>query len=411
MHQIQHPRQLLKISFFDIITQTCTGSNLPVSQVTYPQSNASCTTNTEDVTVLHAVTLGVLCESTTTSDQFFYYSDTVLECSEAHHNFDFDALKYGFEYRRIVCSELATIAVGSTTAQAVRNVTITTDGGWLSDPTQCYNLQPADPTSPTIPITNPPTSSPSTVISVHPSTSPSSNTLTDSPATKIPVIVTTPAPISISGAPFVSRVSNTDKSEESIVGVAIGAAVGGVAIAALIVFFALFYKRRQAAASGTGNKSKPSNTESNTDYDFASSRSPTFPSGQTGCSVTASLVQSSHSTHPPQMLPVTEELSANDREVYVPDVNMPMRNSISAQTASSSSQRSRYPANYVVDVKDQCRSVAVVRSSSPTFISQADSNVPHAVALGVSTANASLPSVSSSTSTKREPSGIFMTDI
>ena len=106
MHQIQHPRQLLKISFFDIITQTCTGSNLPVSQVTYPQSNASCTTNTEDVTVLHAVTLGVLCESTTTSDQFFYYSDTVLECSEAHHNFDFDALKYGFEYRRTVCSEL-----------------------------------------------------------------------------------------------------------------------------------------------------------------------------------------------------------------------------------------------------------------------------------------------------------------
>ena len=367
----------------------------------YPESSATCTNNAVEVTVRHAVSLGVHCQDSSTAEFFYYRLDAAFECADAEHNFKIDASDGKVRY---ICGESATFAVGSTSSQSVRNVSATTDEGWLTVPDGCYNL--AD-TPPTLVIPSPPTVLPTTFPTAYPTAIPSAIVVSVSPTmketvkTQAPVVVQAPMQVPTVADPVVSPVSNPDDGGNSTV-IAIGAAVGGVAIAAVIGFF-LFYSRRSKAST----ESKPSNvstyTESNTDDDYASSRSPTSLSGPMGNSVMASLVhQPSPTRQAPAPFHPTTAAPSGKRDVYVPDLNMPMRSDISPQTASSSSQRSSYPINHVVDVKDQCRSVAMVQPPSPRFVSQADSNVPFAVALGVST---TIASESSGNSSKREPSG------
>ena len=333
----------------------------------------------------HAVSLGVLCLDPSAVEFFYSRLDRNFECAEAEHDFELGVFT---DEARFICGESATFSVGSTSSQPVRNVTVTTDDVWLTDPDGCFNLEV---TPPTVVIPNPPTALPTTFPTAYPTAIPSGIVVSVSPSmdeivkTQAPVVVQAPMQVPTVADPVVSPVSNPDDGGNSTV-IAIGAAVGGVAIAAVIGFF-LFYSRRSKAST----ESKPSNvstyTESNTDDDYASSRSPTSPSPTR---------QAPAPFHPTTAAP------SGKRDVYVPDLNMPMRSDISPQTASSSSQRSSYPINHVVDVKDQCRSVAMVQPPSPRFVSQADSNVPFAVALGVST---TIASESSGNSSKREPSG------
>ena len=397
-----------------------------------------------NVTVNHAVTLKVWCESST-DGYFFSGSDVGFECAESSHNFDIDATMYGFNDFGFVCSESTTFGVGSVSAQNVRNVTIMTDEAWLNDPSGCYNKIdfPATPTTPIVnPPTSPPISLPIVVSSTSPTSYPSMGPITVTSAPSMKSVANPAAPVSF---PVVSPVGNNGNSDKSIVGVAIGGAVGGVALAAVIGLLVFFAMRHQSNRTSKKPITVPtySNhpyTESNTDDDFASSRAPTTSSGSVsgGSSngATATLAQPLPLIHPTPMYPITEEPHSavtttrevversNKREVFVPPPDMPppLRNSMTTQTLSSSSsspQRSAYPTNHVVDVKDQCRSVAMVRSSSPTLISQDDSsNIPFAVALGVSTTSSAMASVVSSTSSNnsnkkpaKEPSGRILTDV
>ena len=109
----------------------------------------------------------------------------------------------------------------------------------------------------------------------------------------------------------------------------------------------------------------------------------------------------------------------NKSDVFIPTSDMPPPIHNSAVTHALLSRRSAYPTNHVLDVKDQCRSVAMVQSSSPILISQSErSNIPFAVAIGVDTTSSAMESVASSTSSKsidnnqkKEPIGRTFLDV
>jgi hypothetical protein len=294
------------------------------------------------------------------------------------------------------------------------------------------------------PVTVTPTPTPFPVTTVAPLSPPTSFPITTttsaprSPPTSLPVSAPTllpthtpPAvtPLSIDGTNAPTDSINAPSNQgggksKSVVGVAVGGVVGGVALAVVVGVLVLWSQRHQTSKT-TKPDNVPSfwnnqNTESNTDDDFASSRSPTtfsgYSMGGTSIAVTAALVQPSPMMQQPSpMHPITEVPSK--RDVFVPTPDMPpaipyieaTQNSVSS--LSSSSQRLVYPANHVLNVKDQCRSVAMVRPSS----SQSDnSHIPFAVALGVSTTSSVMASVVSSPSsngTKKKPSRRILMDV
>ena len=400
--------------------QVCRGEELPTSQITYLESNVTCTENAVEVTERHVVSLGVLCEGSLTGELFYVRVDQTFECAAAAHNSDVGI--FGDE-TRFICGESATFPVGSNSSQIVRNVTITTDDRWTTDQSQCFNFVAASEQAKFL-TPNRPTSSPTTTPDAFPSTAPSAKTVSESPSILVETDAPTVAPIV--EVAVASPISNTNNSGNSIAVVAIGVAGAGVVIAAVIGFFVIYNQKSQAR-----KENKPANAsiepESNDDNNGFES-----------------LVQLPPSICEPATPhnPLTEA-PAEKRDVYVPDLNMPMRTNISPQTASSQRMQQHpakhdldvkdqcrsvaamvpqspspalvsYPANHVLDVKDQCRSVAMVPSSPPpppAVVSQSDSNVPFAVAVGVSTTIANIPFASSSASPTEEQSGRASSDV
>ena len=400
--------------------QVCRGEELPTSQITYLESNVTCTENAVEVTERHVVSLGVLCEDSLTGELFYVRVDQTFECAAAAHNSDVGI--FGDE-TRFICGESATFPVGSNSSQIVRNVTITTDDRWTTDQSQCFNFVAASEQAKFL-TPNRPTSSPTTTPDAFPSTAPSAKTVSESPSILVEADAPTVAPIV--EVAVASPISNTNNSGNSIAVVAIGVAGAGVVIAAVIGFFVIYNQKSQAR-----KENKPANAsiepESNDDNNGFES-----------------LVQLPPSICEPATPhnPLTEA-PAEKRDVYVPDLNMPMRTNISPQTASSQRMQQHpakhdldvkdqcrsvaamvpqspppalvsYPANHVLDVKDQCRSVAMVPSSPPpppAVVSQSDSNVPFAVAVGVSTTIANIPFASSSASPTEEQSGRASSDV
>ena len=240
--------------------------------------------------------------------------------------------------------------------------------------------------TPPAPFATPPTPTPVTSAPTAPLPPPTIGPVP--PPTLTPIVVaTTPAPLSLptlspvlaptiasrtlpSGAPVVAP----DVSP-LIVGVAIGAAVGVVAVFA--VAFGVFYCIYRQG--GNHVTSKPTNASSDTgsnnqNDNFESPQSPTPLSNPTDRSVLASLV-----VQPTPLNSSMMDAPIEKRSVYVPDLNMPMRTDISPQTASSQRMQRRYPANnHVLDVKDQCRSVAAIMvppsSPSPAVVSYPANN-------------------------------------
>ena len=400
--------------------QVCRGEELPTSQITYLESNVTCTENAVEVTERHVVSLGVLCEDSLTGELFYVRVDQTFECAAAAHNSDVGI--FGDE-TRFICGESATFPVGSNSSQIVRNVTITTDDRWTTDQSQCFNFVAASEQAKFL-TPNRPTSSPTTTPDAFPSTAPSAKTVSESPSILVEADAPTVAPIV--EVAVASPISNTNNSGNSIAVVAIGVAGAGVVIAAVIGFFVIYNQKSQAR-----KENKPANAsiepESNDDNNGFES-----------------LVQLPPSICEPATPhnPLTEA-PAEKRDVYVPDLNMPMRTNISPQTASSQRMQQHpakhdldvkdqcrsvaamvpqspppalvsYPANHVLDVKDQCRSVDMVPSSPPpppAVVSQSDSNVPFAVAVGVSTTIANIPFASSSASPTEEQSGRASSDV
>ena len=400
--------------------QFCSGEELPTSQLTYLEANATCTENAVEVTERHVVSLGVLCEDSLTGELFYVRVDQTFECAAAAHNSDVGI--FGDE-TRFICGESATFPVGSNSSQIVRNVTITTDDRWTTDQSQCFNFVAASEQAKFL-TPNRPTSSPTTTPDAFPSTAPSAKTVSESPSILVETDAPTVAPIV--EVAVASPISNTNNSGNSIAVVAIGVAGAGVVIAAVIGFFVIYNQKSQAR-----KENKPANAsiepESNDDNNGFES-----------------LVQLPPSICEPATPhnPLTEA-PAEKRDVYVPDLNMPMRTNISPQTASSQRMQQHpakhdldvkdqcrsvaamvpqspppalvsYPANHVLDVKDQCRSVDMVPSSPPpppAVVSQSDSNVPFAVAVGVSTTIANIPFASSSASPTEEQSGRASSDV
>lgn len=133
------------------------GPILPTSNVRYPTSTIDCSGNTVPVTIRTATTLGVMCQISST-EEFYYHGDLLVECNELSHDFEIAFDKYGFSGERYVCSESVTFPIGSSisSTQIVPSVVISTDEYWLQDPTGCYTVEENTFTSTTTPITSPP---------------------------------------------------------------------------------------------------------------------------------------------------------------------------------------------------------------------------------------------------------------
>ena len=389
-----------------------------MSQVQFPGSAASCSGNALTSTVTHAVNLGIWCQFNSDPFQFFY-SDWAAECVDPDHDFDNTVGEYGFDIARYTCRESTTFSVGSTTAQTIRNVSISTDDTFREDPDGCFTINSA-PSTPTVVVTFPPsvppmTSDPSTAPTIVPSRIPSnipSRIPTAIPTKVVTVVPPTKEPVSldapfgaksgglVTAAPVIVQTSST--SDNSIIGIVIGCVGGGFALAAFIAMM-LFIKQRDTARGSTGaTKSKrvdstPSHTEFNSGHDFSASQSRSATSGTITESLNLAPIQSSTPMIPPLVHPETERSSHHHRsshnrvnDPHKPDISLymvspdtPYRNH-STHRRPATASRSSYPTHHVVDVKDQCRSVAMIRSSSPTFTSQAsNSQIPIAVAMGV----------------------------
>ena len=308
------------------VLQTCIGPTASASEVTFPDISASCLGNFEEVVFSNVVSLGILCE-TPNDGIFYFYGDYAVECADAAHNFDYGGKISLFgDFSRYVCSESATFAVGSNSSQIIRNVTVGVEKAWIRNTDVCFDLVPVPvPTAPTVPVTSPPTTSPTItlatspimVIQASPTSLPSMGTVATTEAPRItPVVSTTIAPMGISSAvtttnPVVSQESPTDDNDQPIVGIAIGSAVAGFALAAVLGVFAIFLMRNQNVRTSKPIKEIQS-TESNTNDDFASQQSPTTPHDYyTSNSSVAALEQSSS---PRQPVPL-HQASSNNRNV------------------------------------------------------------------------------------------------
>ena len=278
------------------------------------------------------------------------------------------------------------------------------------------------PTSPPIQSTMPPSQLPTMLPTMFPSTVPSVIIVTETPTMTKSIggrgDTSTVIPTNIN-----EQASNTNKS---VVGTAVIAVVGGFALACIMGLMVFFIKRNQSGSTSSSTPNKATLDDDN----FTSSLPPTI-----GSSVTASYIRPSESRQPAIFSPIVETRTCQNtyrvdapvlvpngntkREVFVPPPDMRISNVvqpmqiISSSSASSSPQRQSYPTNHIVDVKDQCRSVAMVRASSPTVVTQQDSSsrIPFAVVVGVSTTASLTSSLSTPSSrSRREPNGRMMMD-
>ena len=368
----------------------------------------------------HAVTMGIRCEFSPSAPTV-YYTDWAAECDDVEHDFENLVGEYGLTIARYTCRESTTFMAGSTAVQAIRNVSISTDPTFQENPEGCFtsSLVPSSPTAalpvtPTLsPITSIPSASP-IVMSKNPSVSPSGTTVQPVGITPNDQVIASPVV-----APSSSTSSNDDTP---IVGIAIGCVGGGFALAALLAMMLFIKNRGPSGGGGTakpGIGSSPNLTEFGNNNDFTSSSySRSAATGSMSSSLTSAHVRPSQVSQP-QLPPFNEKASRKQQadgadstakpniSLYLVSPETPYQNVASTPASRSSSRQKSYPTNHVVDVKDQCRSVAPVRSSSPTFISPqvVTNHIPVAVALDV-TSTATVPSLPSHSSrTKQEPKG------
>jgi hypothetical protein len=313
--------------------------------------------------------------------------DAYTECANVSHQFYAGKDELGFRYQFLMCSESATFELGSSSiTQIIPNVTIRTDDQWIQVPNiACIMVttagqNPTISTSP-VPAPIPPTQSPITSV---PSSSPIVETAF--PSVKLSIKPSTPPTLASiqprESPPFTSTSQNTSSIDGGggdnsgiIIGTSVGSIVAGFAVTAVIGYF-LFLRKRDATTGSNNINPKPnlsvadtSPTDSNVNDDF----SPTSQiSSGTNIISTASVVQQS--------------------EVVPP----------STRRVSSSTE-------YVVDVKDQCRSVARDIPPPSTHGNILTPNytdtghIPMAVAYGVS-------STSTESNRSKEPPGRVILD-
>ena len=267
----------------------------------------ACDNDDRDVRLQNTVILGLTC-----SPYGIIYSDVLFECSSARHHFDVLVNgAYNLPGDRYSCSESIIISnrSSSTTSNVVPimiipSVAMTTDEFWLQNPvSNCTR------TVDSIPTVRP---------SMIPTMSPVLVTLNSSS----PVAVVPNAPI---------LVNNNKSGVNSSVLAVVGGIVGGIVIS-LIVFFVYRKGQRDGSASGSGTTG-----------------SKYHPATSAGTSTRTDQLTGGHNS---DHLTRTSGSSTTNKQ------SSP---SVATTTPSSSSSPTRRPTtvatNYVIDYKDQARSV------------------------------------------------------
>ena len=162
----------------------------------------------------------------------------------------------------------------------------------------------------------------------------------------------------------------------TIIGLVVGC-VGGLFLAAVIVFLMMLIQRKKHTKNET-NKSVPlEDLHAAPNFDDTSSppRSSRTTLGMSDTSTIASLVRPT-TTNPPLLYPMADTLSNTP---YAAEILEPQK----CDTLHP------YPVNPLLHVKDQCRDVALVRVPTPMSLSPSDSantNMPFAMPVGDKTA-------------------------
>ena len=161
----------------------------------------------------------------------------------------------------------------------------------------------------------------------------------------------------------------------TIIGLVVGC-VGGLFLAAVIVFLTMLIQRKKHTKNET-NKSVPLedlHAAPNFDDTFSPPRSSrTTTLGMSDTSTIASLVRPTI-TNPPLLYPMADTLSSTP---YTTEILEPQK----CDTLHP------YPVNPLLHVKDQCREVAFVQSPNPIpGTTSHNNNIPFAMPVGVKTA-------------------------
>ena len=300
------------------LLKDCFGGTLPTSTVTFPETTVACDNDDRDVRLQNTVILGLTCSP------YRFYSDILFECSSARHHFDVLVNgAYNLPGDRYSCSESIIISnrSSSTTSNVVPimiipSVAMTTDEFWLQNPVP--NCTRTVDSIPTVRPSMIPTMAPVLVAS-----NPSS-----------PVVVVPNAPILVdnnnSSSPTTAEQNNKSGVNSSVLAV-VGGIVGGIAIS-LIVFFVYRKGQRDGSTSGSGTTG-----------------SKYHPATSAGTSTRTDQLTGGHNS---DHLTRTSGSSTTNKH------SSP---SVATTTPSSSSSPTRRPTtvatNYVIDYKDQARSV------------------------------------------------------
>lgn len=269
--------------------------------------------------------LGVVCTFGT------LHFDTYTECASASHQFYAgDGGEFDFPFEFFICSESASFSLGtSTTPQIIPNVTIRTDNYWLLLPerrcltTTTATRSPVSSAPVSVPPTGQPSLSPIQALTSSPIIVPTMiSTIDDAPI--IPRMNPTTS-TSISTSTPINRSMNNDDngaSSGTLIGIVVGCVGAGFLLTALIAYM-MFVRKRNAHVTTTKtflSNADTSPTENRDITDFSShAQSP-----QTGANPVVPLAQTALASTPPDARGLT------------------------------------LPNQYVPELKDQCRDVAMV---------------------------------------------------
>jgi hypothetical protein len=276
--------------------QECLAPVVPQTEVGFVSRNASCSGNTVETSLTHALQLGIYCKDPTQgSEEFVFYQDLFIDCLDETADFGFmdvNGVSDGStEVYRYTCSKSVTFPAGSTSGQVqtIPFVGIATDLYWSTNPDpDCYQngtmtaptastptapvpLPTLAPTPPDITVTlSPLTPVPAAVLppSLAPVPTTPSGLLTSSPA-----LVPASVPVALPTARDVSPSSDSGFP----VGAAVGATAGVLVVAGVVAFLVLRQKSKGSStdnAAGdkppvTVNPAPPAHGGATTGHDYA----------------------------------------------------------------------------------------------------------------------------------------------
>jgi hypothetical protein len=223
---------------------------MSTSQITLPETKATCDGNNIDVVFQNIVIMGLKCPE----EANWFYSDILFECGSPSHDFYVaPGSRLGVKGDRLTCSESTILPSASSASdvQVIPSVSITTDSRWLRDPIlqQCFKT-----------VDSIPTASPFVAPTVAPATSVSQPVIIQ--PVSLPVMINTNVPVPAAPTLNISpSAGNTNGNEDnSTIFAVVGGIVGGIAISLVALFI---YRKGKSDGNRIKHNNNATGSQSN----------------------------------------------------------------------------------------------------------------------------------------------------